>query len=114
MARNEGRNRNTNDTASVQVIEINSVTAKVLSLPNNGRFYFSVNLESGISTQSAFIRLYPASTDNAKKGILLSRTTAGNDNISLLEWAMPIDNVYTGEISAISENGTFNLIITEY
>lgn len=109
-----GRNINSNTEASVRTIEINSVTATTISAINLERIFFHVSLEPGITNEDAFIRLYPAGTDDLSKGMVLSRDTFGNSNLFKPAWEMTPDNVYTGEISAISLNGTFNLLVTEY
>ena len=114
MTESIGRNKNTNTVATVTTVTINSSTATVLCAENLRRNVFIVNLDPDISNIDAFIRLYPASDDNTARGILLTRRVFGNDNLYYPCWHMPVDNIYTGEISAISDAGTFDLHITEY
>jgi hypothetical protein len=109
-----GRNTNTHDVATVTSVTVNSVTATTLAVANEKRIFFHVSLEPGVTNEDAFIRLYPAGTDDLSKGMVLSRDTFGNSNLFKPAWEMTPDNVYTGEISAISLNGTFNLLVTEY
>lgn len=114
MARKEGSNRDTNDTATVTRVTINSVTATIIAASNQDRFHCSVDLEPGTTNATAYIRLYPAATDNLKDGRPLIRLLSGNDSILKSSWVMAGTKIYTGEISAISENGTFDLLVTEY
>lgn len=109
-----GRNRNTNDTATVTEVTVNSTDAVTLVPANPNRTALIVTLNSGLFDISVFVRLYAAATDNLKKGILLNRVTSGNDTFDMGRWQMLPDNIYTGEISAIAESGTINLHITEY
>lgn len=108
-----GSNRDENDVAVTTVVTINSVTATTISVANALRLFFSVSLAPGITSLDAFIRLYPAATDNLQQGIPLTRRTAGNDVLFKPTWMSPKE-MYVGEISAISLLGTFDLHITEY
>jgi hypothetical protein len=114
MAAMVGRNVNSNDTADVKVIEINSVTATTISIPNDKRISFSACLSPNLIDLNIIIRYYPASQDNILRGDVLTRVTAGNNNLFRPVHSMDTDNIYTGEISAISVNGTHDLYITEY
>lgn len=114
MARKEGRNKNTNDVAIVNTVTINSVTPTTISVVNLNRIYFSATLAPGIDDVDAFVRLYPSAQDNIKHGEVLTRRLSGNDNLFTPKFTMMVDNNYTGEISAMSLNGTFDLMITEY
>ncbi len=114
MARVEGGNLNRNPDAIVTIYTINSSTATEIAVLNEGRFYFSVDLEPGLGNIAAFIRLYAAATDNIAKGIVLRQVTAGNDSLFRPAWEMSELNIYTGPISAISDAGTFDLYVTEY
>ena len=109
-----GRNVNSNTEATVTRITINSVTATTIAAVNGKRIYFSVCLAHGTIDVDAAIRLYPTAQDNNKDGEILTRHTLGNANLFRPSWTMLADNIYTGEISAISITGTFDLIITEY
>lgn len=114
MGRMTGRNKNTNDVASVAEVTINSVTATTIAIENPDRLFFEADIESGNVDVIVYLRLYAASVDNTKKGIVLTRKVSSNDGFFRVNWSMPPDNIYTGEISAISETGTFNLYVTEY
>ena len=109
-----GRNVNSNDVATVTTYEINSVTATVISVSNPLRIAFSACLDSDITSVDAFIRLYPAATDNIKRGEVLTRDTFGNSSLFRPSWTMTPDNIYTGEISAISLSGIVFIHVTEY
>lgn len=114
MAKMIGRNLNSNDVASVNKVEINSVNATTIALPNDKRIYLSVFLDPSNIDVNVFIRLYPASDDNIKQGEILTRVQLGNANLFNPNWVMLVDNPYHGEISAISDSGTFDINITEY
>ena len=109
-----GRNINFAQKATVTRVEINSVTPTVIANPNQERMYFSVTLEPGSSNVDAYIRPYPAAQDNFKHGEVLTRRLSGNDSLFRPNWTMQVDTPVYGEISAISENGTFDVIVVEY
>ena len=109
-----GRNANTNDTAIVSSYTLNSATATVIGSVNGKRIYFSVCLDSGVTDEDVAIRLYPAATDNLAKGEFLTRRNASNDSNFRPNWTMTPDNIYTGEISAITNSGTMIVHVTEY
>ncbi len=90
-----GQNRNTNDTATVsaEVTMADGAVAETLSAASDSRIFFAVT----ITEKDAFIRLYPASTDNVIKGIKVKKDET---------WEMPTDNIYTGEISIIAKKIT--------
>ncbi len=114
MTLNKGRNINSNDTASVTIVSINSVTATVIAAANPDRMSFSVSLAPDLIDVNVAIRYYAASADNLVKGDVLTRVTLGNNNLFKPSHSMDTDNIYTGEISAISVNGVHDLYITEY
>ena len=104
---------NTTDEPTTTTVSINSVTATVIAPANPRRMYVRISMDEGVDDNEAFIREYPAGDDNLKRGILLIRDTSSNHSIIRLNYATLPDNVYTGEISAISLFGTFNLHVTE-
>jgi len=111
MTMHRGRNFNTNDVAAVTSVDLNSTTATKIADVNADRLTFHVN--SNDENNAVWIKLQAASVDNDKKGIFLARNiAAAGPGRSLYD--MPTDNVYTGEISAISEAGTPTVYITEY
>jgi hypothetical protein len=114
MAAMIGRNVNSNDTANVKVIEVNSVTATTIAIENADRMSFNACLSPNLIDLNIIIRYYPAAQDNILRGDVLTRVTAGNNNLFRPTHNMDTDNIYTGEISAISVNGTHDLYITEY
>lgn len=109
-----GANRNVNTEVDHSIVAINSVTATTIAVSRLKRMTFSACLEPGIFDVNVFIRYYPAATDNIKQGRdVLTRYTAGNDNLFRPLHEMLPDNVYSGEISAICDAGTVNLLIAE-
>jgi len=115
MTLTTGRNKNTNDIATTTIVSINSTTATTILASNANRLMFSATLAPGSSNADIHIRFYAATTDNIKQGWdVLTRKTAGNDNLFHPNTKMSVDNIYTGEISAISESGTFDILVTEF
>lgn len=110
----KGRNQNLNDEARVDVVNVTSVSSVVIAPANPDRIAFTVCLAHGASNEDVYIRLYPSADDNDLKGITLSRRLSGNDNLDNTRWEMSTDNVYTGEISAISVSGDVDVSVTEY
>jgi hypothetical protein len=109
-----GRTVNSSASSNIAAITLNSTTSTVLAVANENRIHFEVSLDPGIGDADIFIKLQPASTDNDKKGIPLVRNTTGNDTLFEPRWVMPSDNIYTGEISAISEENTPIAQVTEF
>ena len=107
MAAHKGRTSNTNDAANVVAISVGDGGAVTLSPPNSRRIHFHV--DNGDADKGVWIRMYPASQDNTKRGIYL-----GDVEKSKSEWEMPTDNPYTGEISAIAEEDTHDVFVTEW
>ena len=107
MVRSVGRNANKNDTAEVVTVALNSTTATVVSAANTDRLFFHVNNNS--ANFGFWVRLYPAATDNIKQGVYLSAKTG-----TPVSWEMALDNVYTGEISAIAATDSPVAYVTEY
>ena len=105
---------NKNDTASVTgPINVGTTSMKIADA-NDDRIFFEVNLGGGSSNESVFIKLQPASADNDEKGVWIGRRLSGNDAYLTSSWRMPETEIYTGEISAISESGTVDIYVTEY
>ncbi|MBL4891459.1 MAG: hypothetical protein JKX91_06490 [Rhizobiaceae bacterium] len=92
MARIEGRNLNTSDTATVDAeVKITGNVAVTAIAANPDRFYVCIS----IVDKDAYIRLLPAATDNGvRKGIFMKKNT---------NYELPADNLYTGEISIINK-----------
>ena len=109
-----GRNVNTHDEAVTTIISLNSTTAVTLKVANSSRIQFSVALAPGSFDVDVYIRYYAATTDNIKKGYVLTRRLLGNDNLFYPVHCTTPDNIYTGEISAIVESGTTDVFVTEY
>lgn len=115
MALKITRNRNTNDTATISSpITLNQTTTVKIADANEDRIFFNVSVDCGVVTDCVFIKLQAASTDDDKKGIILATTAAASQNAFKLDWQMTPDNIYTGEISAITKNGAVVVVPTEY
>ena len=114
MSKTIGRNVNLCDTATVTSYTLNSTTATTIAVANGKRIYFSVCLDYGATDEDVAVRLYPAAVDNAVKGEILTRRTASNDALFRPGWVMTPDNIYTGEISAITASGVMVVHVTEY
>lgn len=114
MVASIGRNVNTNDEVITTQFTINDSNAVVIAPANETRIFFEVWLVPGSSNIIGFIRLFPAGTNDDKKGVVLIRNTMGNINQFTPSWRMAEDNIYTGEISAISESGDIDIIVIEY
>ena len=111
----KGRNINSNAVASTNTFTLNSVTATTISGVNLERMSFSATIKPGITNVDVFIRYYPALTDDVKQGAdVLTRRVLGNDNLFRPNMKMDTDNIYTGEISAITDIGTTDVTVTEY
>ncbi|HDZ04834.1 hypothetical protein LCGC14_0370710 [marine sediment metagenome] len=103
-----GRNRNTSPTATVSGgITLNSSSSTTIAVANTNRVFLHVsNNDNAIGF---WLKLQPASVDDDMKGIFISSKVG-----AIPFWEMPTDNIYTGELCAITEAGTFEIFITEY
>lgn len=108
-----GRNINTTDEVVTTTVTINSVTATTLVADNPDRLWLRISLDSGLADVEAFIREYPAADDNIEHGELLIRNTFATNSLYNPLYKTDPDNVYTGEVSAISVLGSFNLHVME-
>ncbi len=103
-----GRNVNETDVATVSAgITLNGSTSTLISAANPDRIFFHVDKNG--DEEAIWIKLQPAAQDDDKKGIFLTGTEKG-----ITSWQMSPDNIYTGEISAISANGSSPVFVTEY
>lgn len=110
----KGRNINKNTEVDHKIVEVNAITATELFPARDSRMTFTVTLQPGNFDADVYIRYYDAGTDNIKQGVdVLSRRLSGNDSLFKGHHSMQTDNVYTGAISAISESGTFNILVSE-
>ena len=116
MTRTVGGNLNTNEDGVVTTYTLNSVTATAIAanVGKNGRAYISVSLDEGTTNRNVFIRLYPATTDNIQKGIVLTRDTMGNNSLFHSVWELKGSSMFNGEISAITASGTVDVHVTEF
>lgn len=103
-----GSNRSTNNEAvQVESYLLNSATATVIATANEERLFFHV--DNNFSDKAAWVRLYPAAQDDIKQGIFVNGKEQGRTH-----WETPSSVMYTGEISAIAEEGTPTIYVTEY
>ena len=98
---------NSNTESEVTAVTLNTTTAVTLVPINDRRIMFEVNNNN--ASHAFWLRFYPAAQDNLKQGIYIS-SKAWNRTF----YTMPVDNIYTGEISAISETDSPIAYITEY
>lgn len=109
-----GRNPNISSGVDHSIVTVNSVTATTLVTERPLRITFSACLAPGLTNVDVYIRYYPAATDNIKQGRdTLIRDTMGNTNLFKPLHEMLTDNIYDGEISAISLSGTVDILVTE-
>ena len=88
------RTKNTNDTATVTAIVLNSSTSILIAAVNPDRVFFHVN--NGVEPDKAcWIKLHAAGVDNTKHGIVVHEGQKGTG-----DWEMPPDNIYTGDPGA--------------
>lgn len=98
-----GRTRNFNDEAELPSgIALNNLTSVTVTVANSKRMNFTL---SNASNQQIWVKLQAASVDDDKKGIAILRGGF---------YEMPTDNIYTGEVSAIAENGSPTVYLTEF
>ena len=98
-----GRNRNTNNEATLSdAITLNSSTSIKILDSDTKRIYTGI---SNIGNQDVWLKLQAASVDNEKKGIFIPSRSF---------YELPPDNVYTGEISAITMVGAGKIFITNF
>lgn len=98
-----GRNINVTDTAFLsESITLNSSTSTTIQAINTTRMHIII---FNSSNSPVWIKLQAASVDNDKKGFQL---------LAKGSWSMPVDNIYTGEISAIAANNNADIYVTRY
>ena len=103
-----GRNTNVSDTATVASgIVLNATTSTIIAAANPKRIFLHV--DNNFSDKAVWIKLQAASVDDDDKGIFLNEKEKG-----ITHWTMPPDNIYTGEISAIADDGSPTVYVTEY
>jgi len=98
-----GRNINTSDTAKLSAaVALNASTSTKIADAYATRIFFAI---TNNSNKDIFLKLQVATLDNVSNGIVVYRKSY---------WEMPVDNIYTGEVSAISDTGTPDVFVTEY
>jgi hypothetical protein len=107
--------RQNKPSTTTTVVTLNAATATTIVTANSDRVYLSITFAPGITDIDAFIRYYPAATDNLKQGAdILSRRLLGADNLFRSSHIMETNAIYTGEVSAIMNSGSVDVTITEY
>jgi len=110
MSQTIGRNINRNETATQATIELNSSTATKIADANLFRTVLEIYIDPGAGNNMIFIKTQAAGVDNLKQGPWLGKDGVIYENF----WKMATDNIYTGEVSAISNSGTPTVFVTEY
>lgn len=109
-----GRNQNIFDEVVTTDYDVGDGVAITIAAANPKRTHFTVVLGPESVNQDVHIRYYPAGDDNEKHGEdLLTRKVTSNDGFYVHRHTMNGDHPYTGEISAISEQGTHKITVTE-
>ena len=103
MVRIIQRFRNVDDTADLSdAITLNASTSVTIKVANTSRIYFRFD---NTSNKNVWLKLQAASVDDDKKGFFVDKGGY---------WRMPVDTIYTGEISAIADVGSPDVFYTEY
>lgn len=103
MAKGIRRQVNFSDTAVLSdPIQLNASTSTMIADSNMGRIFFRID---NSSNNAIWIKLQAASVDDIKKGIFIGARSW---------WQMPVDNMYSGEISAIADLNNPQIHTTEY
>ena len=97
LERNIGRNANISNTATTTTPEVNPTTAVVVFTASIDKIKMVV---INYNPYGVWLREKAASVDNNKEGYFLPRYSMAVDIV---------DNKYSGEVSAISEKGTFDI-----
>lgn len=107
--------RQNKPSTTTTIVTLNAATATTIVSANTDRVYLSITFAPGITNIDAFIRYYPASTDNLKQGAdILTRRLLGADSLFRSSHVMETNAIYTGEVSAIMDTGSVDVTITEY
>jgi len=89
-------------------------SAEVLAVANPNRKFLSVSISCGTGEACMAVRYYPESVDNLHQGVeIIARRTTGNDNLFNPTHTMQQTNIYTGEVSGVSDAGTVEVYVTE-
>ena len=98
---------NTNTVAVSAFVATNATTAVTIVPANADRIFFRIE---NLSNNAIWVKLQASSIDNNKVGIFIDKLAQTDQN----SWQMPVDNIYTGEISVIAQTGTPVINYTEY
>ena len=115
MAKNIGKNINVTDEASQTIVALTAGVSTVLAAANPDRIFFSVSLDCSVAPPiCVFVKLQDANVDNNLVGEVLFRDQSANDSVTQMRWEMPIDNIFIGEICAITSASDVDIYVTEY
>lgn len=105
------RFRNISSVATLSdAIVLNNTTSTKIADANPNRMFFHVSIDGITGNNAIWIKLQAPGIDAHKKGIWIGKQAI----IFKLDWEMPSDNVYIGEISAIADSGSPEVFVTEY
>ena len=104
MPRDIGMRFNMSDDSTLSQVALNATTSILVKAAGDDFIFWSI---TNNSNRDIWLKLQAASVDNTKKGILIP--SGGG------YWEMPTSNIFTDEISAMSDQGTGKVVdITEY
>lgn len=96
------RNKNTNDTSVISLPEsVGDVLSVKILDANDDRMYIAITARN----KDIWLKLQPAATDDLKIGIFVPKDAT---------YELHPDIIYTGEISAISQNAIALVYATEF
>jgi len=96
------RDATTSSSATLSsAISIDDATSSTLVATNANRKYVAIT----VRLKDTWVKLQAASVDNDKKGIYVAEDHT---------YELPTDNIYTGEISGIGDQGDADIYVTEY
>ena len=101
MAFKRERNANVYNTTSLTSVTLNDTTSTIILVANTDRLSYSISNPGG---SQIYIKEQPASTDNDKKGEIIWVRSSGSSEP---------DQMYHGEVSAITESGNITILIKE-
>jgi hypothetical protein len=89
-------------------------TGTVLVAANPDRKFLSVSLGCGLTEECVAVRYYPAATDDLFQPVeILQRQFMGVANVVNTFHLMQQTNIYTGEVSAVTDSGSSDVYVTE-
>ena len=105
--------QSTYDNVTTTIVNVGLV-GTVLAAANPDRKFLSVSINCMTATECMAVRYYPAATDNDFQGVeVLARNVTGNNSLFNPTHFMQQTNIYTGEVSGVSDAGTVEVSVTE-